>query len=157
MFDKALQFLLRPDVEGGYINDPSDPGGETNFGISKRAYPDEDIKNLTKDKVGAIYHKDYWDKCRCSELPPGVDLVVFDIAVNQGADTAIRLLQLALGITVDGVIGPNTLMTANVKQPGLTQELTVRRIIRYGNSKNFNIYGLGWIRRAMMCYEASKS
>lgn len=154
MFEKALDFVLKQ--EGGYNNDPNDPGKETNLGISKSVYPDEDIKNMKLARATFLYRTDYWDKCRCGELPIGVDLIVFDIAVNQGPYVAIRLLQLALNITVDGIIGPNTLMTANRFKAGLARELTVRRLVRYGNTKNYNIYGLGWTRRAMECYEASK-
>lgn len=154
-FESALDFILRPDIEGGYVNDPNDPGGETNMGITKRTYPDEDIKNLTKERASFLYRRDFWDKCRCGELPPGVDLLVFDISVNQGTDIAIRLLQLAINVTVDGIIGPMTLMTANHQQSNLRLELNTRRLVRYGNTKNFNIYGLGWIRRAMKCYEAA--
>lgn len=73
------------DHEGGYVWDEDDPGGETNFGISKRAYPKLDIKNLTKHEAVKIYHKDYWLKYRCGDLPSNIRHIVFDGAVNMGA------------------------------------------------------------------------
>ena len=87
-FDRAIDFVLRH--EGGYVNDPRDPGGETNFGISRRAYPTLDIKNLTKEQATGIYRKDYWDKVGGDILPWPWDLILFDTAVNQGVAWAIR-------------------------------------------------------------------
>ena len=86
-FNLALGFVLR--WEGGYCNHPSDPGGETNFGISKRAYPDVDIKALTKFEAGQIYRKDYWDKIGGDDLPWPMDICVFNCAVNCGRGRAI--------------------------------------------------------------------
>ena len=80
-------------VEGGYVNDPDDPGGETKYGISKRAYPKLDIKNMTKDLAREIYKRDYWDACGCDDLPPGLDVAAFDAAVNMGRLTAIAILK----------------------------------------------------------------
>lgn len=89
-FDKALDFTLR--WEGGYVNDSSDPGGETKFGISKRAYPNEDIKNLTRERAAEIYKRDYWDGVGCGTHPLGDSVALFDSAVNCGvAKTAIWL------------------------------------------------------------------
>lgn len=95
--------------EGGYVNDPVDPGGETKYGISKRSYPDVDIKNLTWDKAAAIYKRDYWDAVRGDDLPSGVDLVAFDAAVNSGVSRGAKWLQKAVGVTQDGRIGPVTI------------------------------------------------
>lgn len=83
---RGLKFVL--DREGGYVNDPDDPGGETNFGISKRSYPDMDIKGLTAEKAGEIYRRDFWDACNCSMLADGLDVAVFDTAVNMGVGAA---------------------------------------------------------------------
>jgi hypothetical protein len=85
-FDKALSFVL--SWEGGYSNDPNDAGGETNFGISKRAYPNEDIKNMTMDRAMEIYRNDYWNACNCDDLPYPLDMVIFDTAVNMGVGRA---------------------------------------------------------------------
>ena len=100
-FDKALAFTLK--WEGGYVNDPKDPGGETNFGISKRAYPNEDIKGMSKERASAIYRRDYWDSLGCDNRDRSLSISVFDSAVNcgvarvlvwlDGADTWEQLLQ----------------------------------------------------------------
>ena len=95
-FEKAVFFTI--EREGGYVNDPHDPGGETKYGISKRSYPDLDIPNLKREDAEAIYRKEYWDKCKCSDLPHGIDLLTFDAAVNQGPEAAIKMLQRALKV-----------------------------------------------------------
>jgi len=110
-FEKSLRFVLAD--EGGYVNDLADKGGETNMGISKRAYPNEDIKNITIERVGEIYREDYWDKIKGDSLPAGVDYVTFDSAVNHGPKNAGIFLQRAVNragkkIAVDGSIGPVT-------------------------------------------------
>ena len=87
-FEKAMNFIFK--WEGGYVNDGNDPGGETNYGISKRAYPNLDIKNLTKDEAKQIYYRDYWEKSGCFDLPYPLDIVVLDTAVNLGVNRASR-------------------------------------------------------------------
>lgn len=88
-FNLALGFVLRH--EGGYVNDPADPGGETNFGISKRYHPDEDIKNMTAKRAGEIYLNDYWlPVCDIIKFP--LDIIWFDTAVNMGRDDANEYL-----------------------------------------------------------------
>jgi lysozyme family protein len=104
----ACAGLVIERIEGGYVNDPNDPGGETNFGISKRAYPNVDIAGLTEGAALQIYYDDYWVKSGCSALPRGLDLWVFDGAINHGVSEAVKLLQGALKVGVDGVIGPQT-------------------------------------------------
>ncbi|MDX1611629.1 MAG: glycosyl hydrolase 108 family protein, partial [Candidatus Thermoplasmatota archaeon] len=101
------------------VNDPDDPGGHTKYGISARAYPDVDIAELTREDAGEIYRKDYWDACHCNELAHGIDITVFDAAVNTGTKQATKFLQRALGVTADGIIGPLTLSAAelSVLQP----------------------------------------
>ena len=86
-FDKAIAFTL--SWEGGYSNDPKDAGGETNRGISKRAYPNLDIKNLTKEQAIAIYKADYWNKCDCDNMTYPLDIICFDTAVNMGVSRAL--------------------------------------------------------------------
>jgi len=105
-FDRAIGFTLRQ--EGGYVHDPTDPGGETNWGISQRAYPDLDIKNLSRTDAIAIYRRDYWDTIRADELPPATAVALFDWHVHSGAN-AVRALQAIVGAGVDGVLGPMTL------------------------------------------------
>ncbi len=112
-FKKALEFVLA--AEGGYVNDPLDRGGETNFGISKRAYPDVDIKNLTLRDASQIYHRDYWLECQCDKLPSQFAIAVFGSAVNHGSRRAIKILQQTLKVDVDGLIGQNTLAAASMQ------------------------------------------
>ena len=89
-FDRALDFVLR--WEGGYSNDPDDPGGETKFGISRRAYPDVNIKDLTREGAAAIYKRDYWDVFACDSRQADCALAIFDTCVNCGiARTALWL------------------------------------------------------------------
>lgn len=86
-FDQAVKFVL--EREGGYVNDPQDPGGETNYGISKRAYPNVNIKALTPEDAAVIYKRDYWSPAGCDQMTPGMALVVFDTAVNVGVNRAV--------------------------------------------------------------------
>ncbi len=107
VWDAAIEFVL--SQEGGYTNDPNDSGGETNFGISRKSYPDLELKNLTVDQAKEIYRRDYWSPCRCDNLPWPYSLAVFDMAVNQGVGTAIKTLQETFGVAADGIIGPMTM------------------------------------------------
>jgi lysozyme family protein len=116
VFDAAMAVLL-PN-EGGYVNDPADPGGETNFGISKRSYPDEDIKGMTRDRACFLYRRDWWDKYGFGQLPAVLAVKVMDTAVNVGAIHAVAFLQSAIvecghPIDIDGHLGPITLAYAN--------------------------------------------
>jgi hypothetical protein len=89
-FKRALEFTLK--WEGGYVNDSNDPGGETKWGISKRAYPDLDIKTLTPERAAEIYANDYWDKAGCNNLSYPLCACVFDTAVNLGVTRAVGFL-----------------------------------------------------------------
>ena len=93
-FDEIIEGVL--EHEGGYVNDPTDLGGETNYGITKRFYPDVDIKNLTKEGAKEIYKKDYWDKNKVDDLPDDLKHIYFDMCVNQGRGSAVRILQRAI-------------------------------------------------------------
>lgn len=143
LFDRAVSAVLAH--EGGYVNDPKDPGGETKFGISKRAYPNVDIAGLTLPAALAIYRRDYWDRIRADELPPDVAWVAFDTAVNMGVSQAVRLLQRAAGVTTDGVIGPKTVLAA--KAPGVAEKMARLRADIYRSLPTFSRFGRGWIRR----------
>ena len=98
--------------EGGYVNDPADRGGETKYGISKRAYPNENIKDLSIDRARSIYRRDYWDRSRCQELPEEIRYIHFDTSINMGIRMATKLLQRAGGVTDDGMFGSDTLKAA---------------------------------------------
>ena len=93
----------------GYVNDPNDTGGETKFGIAKNANPTVDIAKLTYAQAKEIYKRNYWDKCRCGEMPERLATHLFDAAVNHGTTTAIKLLQRAVNASDDGVLGPKTI------------------------------------------------
>jgi len=95
-FRKSLKFTLK--WEGVYTNDPHDPGGETKWGISKKEYPDLDIKNLTPELAADLYSKDYWDECGCDNLQYPLCTVVFDTAVNTGVGNAINWLREVQGL-----------------------------------------------------------
>ena len=104
--------------EGGYVNDPKDPGGETNFGIAKRSHPDVDIKNLTEQKAKAIYKEHYWDRNKVEDLPEDLRHIYFDMCVNQGRGRAVKIMQRAAnakgaGLVVDGGMGPKTIGAMN--------------------------------------------
>ena len=124
---KALKVILHH--EGGYVNHPEDPGGMTNLGVTKRVYEEwvgysvseYTMQNLTPEDVEPIYEKNYWDRCKCDDLPDGLDLCVFDFAVNAGTGRAAKYLQKLVGATVDGAIGPATMKSVNayIKEHGV--------------------------------------
>jgi lysozyme family protein len=114
-FERAMARLL--GNEGGYVDNPADPGGETKFGISKREYPNLDIAALTKAAAAAIYYRDWWQRFGYGELPGPIAVKLFDLAVNIGPDHAARCMQRALRacgrrVTEDGTLGRATITAA---------------------------------------------
>ena len=158
-WEAAIAFVLAR--EGGYSNDPQDPGGETNFGISKKAYPNLDIKNLTVDQAKAIYQKDYWQVCKCDELASPFDMATFDCAVNQGTGKAIRLLQIALGIDVDGKVGDKTISATFKVTPGIFRKMMAERIAEYVrliiSKPALNVFSINWVYRVLALYDLGNS
>lgn len=146
--DRAFELVI--EAEGGYVNDPRDPGGETKFGISRRAYPTLDIKGLTREQAKEIYERDYWLAAKCQLLPWPLSAVVFDCAVNQGVGTAITLLQKALGLTQDGVVGPKTLAAAKASGEEGVALYLAERTLRYTRTSGWVIYGRGWVKRLFL-------
>ena len=144
-FDKAFAAVV--GLEGGYSNDPNDPGGETKYGISKRAYPNENIKNLTLDRAKALYKRDYWDEVKGDELPHRLDIMVFDAAVNQGVVPAIKMLQKALGVAQDGILGRDTMKKALDAGKEHCALFMAERAMRYMGTRNFDRFGRGWLKR----------
>lgn len=158
-FNKLATKLL--PREGGYANDPNDPGGETKFGISKRSYPNVDIKNLTWEKAQEIYYRDFWLGSRIAELPAWICEYVFDFGINSGTQTAITYLQRQLGIADDGFIGPVTLgaidKTVPVEQIKQFRILYItNRLLFMTKLKNWPSAGKSWaIRIARLLIEAA--
>lgn len=134
--------------EGGYVNDPIDPGGETNHGISKRAYPHLNIKSLTWKQAAAIYKRDYWDAVSGDKLPDGLDLVAFDAAVNSGVSRGAKWLQMALGVNPDGRIGPVTIKAAiDCNKDAVIRDACEYRLAFMRGLKTWYRYKNGWTRR----------
>ena len=144
-FQRCIELVLAE--EGGLANHRRDPGGLTKFGISQRSYPDLNIAALTRETATAIYRRDYWNPVHGDELPDGLDLLLLDSAINQGPATAIRLLQEALGVAVDGVLGPITLANARRTLPNVLLEFCALRAWRYEINRNEDAFGKGWFRR----------
>lgn len=147
-FDMAFAGVI--GVEGGYVNDPNDPGGETKYGISKRAYPNESIAALTLDRAKAIYRRDYWDAVKGDELPYHMDILVFDAAVNQGVIPAVKMLQHALSVAQDGILGRDTMTKARNAGKEQCALFMADRAMRYIGTRNFDRYGRGWLKRLFM-------
>jgi lysozyme family protein len=145
-FDDCFTQLL--GHEGGYVHAPRDPGGETKWGISKRAYPSLDIAALTQDAAKRIYWRDYWLRCACDKLPQGLAFDVFDAAVNSGPVQAAKWLQAAVGTAQDGVIGPVTLAAVG-RLPGaaLQARMAGKRLEFMASLPTWPTFGRGWARR----------
>jgi len=151
-FNKVMVQIFRH--EGGYVHDPRDAGGETNMGISKKAHPTVDIKNLTKESAKAIYRMKYWDKVRAGKMPDGLDLVLMDPAVNSGPARGAKWFQRGLGMTgrdVDGKIGPQTVAVANSPLPidgvKIIQRACAARTGFLRGLRTWSIYKGGWSTR----------
>ena len=158
IFTKAVIHLLK--LEGGYVNDPNDAGGETKYGISKRQYPHLDIVNLTTADAIAIYHRDYWLAYQCDNIEafsPSIACFLFDSVVNHRPKTAAKFLQAALKVSVDGIIGNQTL--AAIKQVSHDRELAgafLTRCFMYRadfyhdlviDKPSQDRFFMGWVRR----------
>jgi lysozyme family protein len=142
--------------EGGYVNDPDDPGGETQFGISKAAYPNLDIKNLTIQDARDIYYNDYWKKSKADKLPERLQEIYIDMVVNMGIRGAGKVLQQACNgknskdITVDGRVGPNTI---NATKDLELERLRAYRVLKFAKliQKNPKLekFWFGWFNRSL--------
>ena len=159
-FARCLAFTLR--AEGGFTNNPADPGnwtgghvgaGElrgTNFGISAAAYPTLDIAGLSAAAAGEIYRRDYWAPLQGDALPLPVALAAFDAAVNAGPGRSVIWLQQAAGVAADGVLGAQTLAAIKAADAlALAREALARRIDFYIGLPGWAEFGLGWTRRVI--------
>ena len=153
-FDTCMTMLLAH--EGGYVNDSRDSGGMTNLGVTKAVYDEfyggdateEVMKAITKHDVTPIYRRNYWERCRCQDLPSGVDWAVFDFAVNAGTGRAARTLQKAVEAEEDGSIGPLTLMLVKKHEvANIINRIAVYREEFYRSLSTFDTFGRGWLRR----------
>lgn len=161
IFERALAHVL--EMEGGFTNDPLDPGGPTNQGITLGVFAAwrkvtltaanrqsliRDLKAIDPVTVREIYRQRYWDTAHCAELPPALAVMHFDAAVNHGVGTAIRFLQETVGAAIDGEIGPET-RAAVAAAPRLTALATYAAIRerRYRALPHFWRFGRGWLRR----------
>jgi lysozyme family protein len=157
-FDICLAFTLRE--EGGYVDDPADPGGATNMGVTLATYRQwsddpslgpTQVEDMSERTARAIYRSLYWNPLRADALPTGVDLSVFDMGVNAGIWGSARLLQGALGFTgeeVDGCIGPETLAATDKFDPrSLVNDLAKRQAAYYRSLSDFPSFGTGWLNR----------
>ena len=151
-FNEIIEVVL--EHEGGYVNDPKDLGGETKYGITKRFYPDVDIKNLTVEQAKEIYRKDYWDKNRVESLPQNLWHIFFDMCVNMGRRTAVKVLQRAAvnrgrDIEVDGGLGPATIGALKGVELDRVRAYRVKFYVDLITAKpEQEKFFLGWFRRA---------
>ena len=154
-FDDIIEVVL--EHEGGYVNDPKDPGGETNFGIAKRSHPDVDIKNLTKEGAKEIYKEVYWDKNKVESLPEELWHIYFDMCVNQGKSRAVKIIQRAVNgkggsLTVDGGMGPMTIAAIGKSRVELDR-VRAYRVKYYADlvtkKPDLERFYFGWFKRAL--------
>jgi lysozyme family protein len=150
IFKRCIRIVLRN--EGGYVNNPNDLGGETNFGIAKKFYPEEDIKNMTKERATWLFYRDYWSPMKINKLTnPDLVLQVFDFGVNAGIRTSIRMLQRLVEVEDDGIIGPITTGVVNSWDESLVNKFKIRRKVYYMNlaakKPKLEIFLRGWLRR----------
>ena len=151
-FDEIIEKVL--EHEGGYVNDHKDLGGETKYGITKRFYPDVDIKNLTIEQATEIYKKDYWDKNKVESLPQNLWHIYFDMCVNMGKRTAVKVLQRAAvnkgrDIEVDGGLGPMTIGALKGVELDRVRAFRVKYYVDLITARpEQEKFFLGWFRRA---------
>ena len=153
-WQKSFELMLKS--EGGYVNNPADPGGMTNLGVTKatwenwvgRESDEAEMRGLTPEKVEPLYKKKYWDAVRSDELPVGLDYLLFDFAVNAGAGRAIKTLQTAIGVTPDGGFGPMTMAAVQAVDPvELIERFSQAKEDFYRSLTTFSTFGKGWLNR----------
>ena len=152
-FDRCFEMLMLH--EGGYVNHPNDPGGETNWGVTKNVYErwvgrkakEDEMKNLTQEDVKPIYRQNYWLRFKCDKLPSGIDHFVMDFCVNAG-NRGAKTLQKAIGAEPDGAIGPKTLsLLERQSTEYVIEKMHEIRQEFYESLKTFETFGKGRTRR----------
>jgi len=145
-FDQAFERLI--GHEGGYVNNPADPGGETKFGISRRAFPLENIKAMTLERAKVLYLRDYWGPAGCDAVPDAIKFDLFDMAVNSGPVAAVKTLQRSVDATPDGMLGPLTLQAiGTMPAPRLLARFNGHRLGLMADLKTWPVFGRGWAKR----------
>ena len=153
-FSQCFALVLKH--EGGYVDNPADPGGATNLGCTKavweqyigRSVTKDDIKALTPNDVMPLYKAKYWDTIKGDDLPEGVDYAVFDFAINSGPSRAAKALQSVLSVTVDGQIGSATLRALETANPReVATAVCEARLAFLQSLPTYGTFGKGWSRR----------
>jgi hypothetical protein len=153
-FKQALEYLVKS--EGGYVDNPKDPGGRTNLGVTQKVWEswvgresnEKEMRSLTKANVEPLYKRKYWDACRCDDLPTGLDYLVFDFAVNAGVGRSAKTLQSCVGVSVDGQIGNQTIeATKKIAPSDLIEQFSEAKINFYKSLVTFPTFGKGWLNR----------
>jgi lysozyme family protein len=162
MFESCVNIVLQK--EGGFVNHSADPGGATNYGITIKVLSEyrktkvsvEDVQRLSIGEAKQIYFKNYWKPIQGDQLPIGVNLSVFDFAVNAGVSRAAKTLQKIVNVQQDGIIGLVTLkavQTFDVED--MIERLADERVLFYRSLKTFSVFGKGWLRRTDLIKIAS--
>ena len=153
-WDKCFDLVIVN--EGGYVDNPADPGGATNWGCTKAVWEQyighevskEDIRNLTKEDVKPLYKRNYWDAIHGDALPSGLDYCLFDCAINSGVGRAAKFIQEIVGVFADGAIGNNTVTAINqMNTVTMINELSDKRQAFLESLKTFPVFGKGWTKR----------
>ncbi len=161
-FKPCLEFVLAH--EGGWSDHPRDPGGATMKGVTLSTYmgylgrkaSKEELRNITEQHLEDIYKVLYWDKVKCDGLAAGVDLVVFDMAVNSGVARSAKILQRCVGAVPDGVIGPKTMDLVNgIPAKDIIIKFSDGRENFYKTLPTFDTFGKGWLRRTKECEDTA--
>ena len=155
-FTDIIDHVLESEGGSKITKDPLDPGGTTKYGISQKAYPNEDIENLTETQARNIYYNDYWLPAKCDKVPAQIREIYFDMVVNFGKRGAVKVLQKACNgknkfkIKIDGGIGPATLGACKNLEP---ERLRAYRILKFADivikKPTQEKYWFGWYRRAL--------
>jgi lysozyme family protein len=162
-FDQAFSIVV--GEEGGLSLDPSDRGNwtggavnagqlkGTKYGVSAMVYPDEDIANLTLDRAQFLFKRDYWDKISGDYIPALAALGLFDAAINEGVSGSVHLGQKALGLTSDGVVGPQTIARLNAVDTRIfARSFAIARINAYASQSGWAENHNGWVGRVLDLY-----
>ena len=151
-FAQSVKHVI--EDEGGYVNHPKDPGGETKYGISKRSYPGLDIKNLSLEDAVNIYRDDFWVENGIDRMPFHLRYQFFDMTVNHGPHLAAKILQRACGVKDDGLIGPKTLKAAeSLTNVDLANQRALFFVAIVKNRSTQMVFLDGWMNR---CFKVLK-